>query len=121
MVIEGAELFSKKQQKQEEAALNKSMETVEFDTPSSSSLVQGVPSVVVTYTLFDTSPSLTVLNDEVSHNWIVYSVLFNLVKMYWHLSYCLYTTRQTQELHKIIFFYSVPESLSQFSVFHLTV
>lgn len=68
VVIEGAELFSKKQQREEEAALNKSMETVVFDTPSSSSLEQGVPSVVVTYTLFDTSPVITVLNQDVSHS-----------------------------------------------------
>lgn len=71
MVIEGAELFSKKQQRKEEAALNKSMETVAFDTPSSSSLVQGVPSVVVTYTLFDHFPVITVLNDDVSLSCIV--------------------------------------------------
>ncbi|KAK4327437.1 hypothetical protein Pmani_002101 [Petrolisthes manimaculis] len=64
VVIEGAELFSQIQQKEEEATLNKSLEVVIYDTPTSSIVVDGVPSVVVTYTLFDTSPAITVLNDD---------------------------------------------------------
>ncbi|KAK4328078.1 hypothetical protein Pmani_001551 [Petrolisthes manimaculis] len=64
VVIEGAELFSQIQQKEEEATLNKSLEVVVYDTPTSSIVVDGVPSVVVTYTLFDTSPTITVLNDN---------------------------------------------------------
>ncbi|KAK4312053.1 hypothetical protein Pmani_016482 [Petrolisthes manimaculis] len=64
VVIEGAELFSQIQQKEEEATLNKSLEVVVYDTPTSSIVVDGVPSVVVTYTLFDTSPAITVLNDN---------------------------------------------------------
>ncbi|KAK4328054.1 hypothetical protein Pmani_001527 [Petrolisthes manimaculis] len=64
VVIEGAELFSQIQQKEEEATLNKSLEVVVYDTPTSSIVVDGVPSVVVTYTLFGTSPTITVLNDN---------------------------------------------------------
>lgn len=67
VIIEGGELYSQLQQEKEEAALNKSLEVIVYDTPSNSMLVQGVPNVVVTFTLFETSPSLTVLNDNVSY------------------------------------------------------
>ncbi|KAK3879633.1 hypothetical protein Pcinc_015818 [Petrolisthes cinctipes] len=64
VIIDGGDLYSQTQQKEQEVALNKSLEVIVYDTPSSSMVVVGVPSVVVTYTLFGTSPAITVLNDN---------------------------------------------------------
>lgn len=78
VIIEGGELYSNQQQEQEETALNKSMEVIVYDTPSNAMLGEGVPSVVVTYTVFGTSPSISVLNDNVSYCILYWTlVLYN--------------------------------------------
>ncbi|XP_050685917.1 fibrocystin-L-like isoform X2 [Eriocheir sinensis] len=64
VVIENGTLFSELQQKEEAAALNKSLETVEFSQPSASEILTGVPSYVVVDTSFSTLPSITVRDEE---------------------------------------------------------
>lgn len=65
VIVEGGELFSELQQKEEEAALNKSMETVEFSKPSQAEMLTGVSNFVVVDTSFPQQPSVVVLDEQV--------------------------------------------------------